>query len=774
MALMLEEVKKPLVGTTAAQSTATRQKQQQSAMIPYRDDIQADKERASREKIEETKAIGGVLKDAMKESFKVDTTGMGEAPPAFQAFKDTLRNQDPAFQALQQTAQQKITTGLEQEPTGLGLAGERARAETAKALEAARQRERDELIRAYGPGTGQVQGALRGFDQRAIMASAEQESALAAAEEDARRSQASEALQNALNFINQRQQIGVQREGLDVQRAGQQTQRDIAAMQIGSSERMQQAGQTFEASQNALNRELQQYSVDARIKADQALQTSDQLFQTASQQRGFLNEKELTDIRAQIESDLMAQGFTQEQAIQIADQKHQMNIMQNEQAFTERITALDQAWRSGERVDAQEHEKAIEGMRITQDRIENELNRTLQLDIQANDIAYRSAAQTAAETHEKLMTEMGFDNQTALQMSAQVFEREMVNAGFSQEQAMAANNMLHEQNMARMEIEALEQRQVVELAQQDRQFYDSLNLDQKKLDMDNIKLSQQIYQFGKEFGLRERELNATLGAAEVQNALNSVSIATQLFPDNEEALKPFADRLFQVMAKDMGMSDADIERAINTATEATGATPQGVAISEFQQAEQERQDIENPEIARMTTGQGEVNFRAQSSPETRELAWESLKNPEYGIEDPDEIKRLWEPYVDRIVAGNNLDINASNLNGMDDQVRDATKKTFGVEEDVWKRSGFLWGDKEFNPKLVKGTGKKHLTPDGQAMQLWSRFVEEQGMDGKDAFALVSQLVGFERMETAMKNTFSDVDYQDKVAPKLGIIRQEFE
>lgn len=543
-----DTLRKPLT-TAPAQKKVTN-------VIPFRDDINADKERASRENIAQTNTLGKALQEAMKQEFKPDTTGIGTTPPAFKSFQNTLKNQNPAFKALQQDTTSRVQEGLTAEPAGLGLSGERARTDLAKSLDAARQTQRAEAIRAYGAGTGQVGSTLRDFDQEAILTRAEQGSQLAAADEEARRSQSSQALQDALNLVG----IGSQ----------QQTQKDIAAAQIGSAEKMQGSEQAFAAGENALSRELDKYGIDTRIQAETALQASDQAFLTAQQQRGYLNETELTNLRAEIESNLLKQGFTQEQAMQIADQKHQLNIQSNDQAFNQKLTELDQSWRTGERVGAQEHEEIINGLQMNHETMQNELQRVLQLDIQSNDIAYRNAAQSAAEAHDMVLTQLGLDSTQALQASQQVFEREMTNAGFDQQSAILAAQLTQDMNLAQMNIDSLEQRQTVELAQQNDQFAQSLGLDKEKIGLEQIRVSELINQNAKEFDLTEKQVNAALSSQGVADALNAVSVASQLFPDDEGALKPFADRLFETMGKQMGMSDEQIKSAIQE-TEVTAS-----------------------------------------------------------------------------------------------------------------------------------------------------------------------------------------------------------
>jgi len=242
--------------------------------------------------------------------------------------------------------------------------------------------------------------------------------------------------------------------------------------------------------------------------------------------------------------------------------QHDLLVQKNERQFLQEMDAMDKTWRTGERIDAQDFEKVINNLNQDFEASQNDLNRVLQLDIQGNDIAYRESAQAASEEFEALMQSGEFTQQEAMQQSSQVFAQSMQEAGFTQEQALQSAGIVADMNSQQTDIQARETMLAVQLAQDSVQFQDSLNLDKKKLEANTAQNADEMRLAMDQFGLNKTQVDAALASAEVQDALGAISMAMEMLPDDEEALKPFTERLFTVMGGAAGLDENEIAAAL--------------------------------------------------------------------------------------------------------------------------------------------------------------------------------------------------------------------
>jgi hypothetical protein len=507
--------------------------------LKFRDDVNADKDRESNEKIAGFKAVG----DALKQSVAPQPKQTTDTPPAFQAFRETLRQQDPAFKALQSQTFQTLAKPAE----GLSdIERSKTLSDTSRLLQELGAERKQELVGDFGAGTGQVQTGLDDFARGAQRTIGDVGSDLAVRSEEIRRGQEAQKLAGSLQLLNLA------------------SQENLAKANMSLQERMQSNAQQFEATQANLNRELSKFEQATQISANQAMQLADQTFQTGLQQQGYLNSKDLEQMRAGIEENFLRMGFDQETATQLAGFKHDLIKQQNEQAFMEQMDALDKSWMSGERVEAQAFEKAITTLKQDFAAGENELDRILNLEIAENEIAFRTAAQAASEAHDLAMSQEGFTQQQALEASRQVFEEQMQAAGFSQDQILQAERIQGDLTAQQRDIDSRKAMLAVQMAQENEQFRANLGLDERQLSLNEETARAETELALKNFGLAEKELNAVLDSKETQDALGALSMAMEMLPDNDEALQPFTERLFQQIGAASGMDQAQIDAAIES------------------------------------------------------------------------------------------------------------------------------------------------------------------------------------------------------------------
>jgi len=570
----LEEQKKRLLnGTSPTQTTAPAQ--------PFRDDLNKDKELASKERIATTSAIGDALKEASKTtSDNSKITSQSEPAPAFQAFQDVLNKQNPQFQQIQSATSSQIQKNLTGEPEGLGKSGDLAASDFARDMEAARLAEREQAIKTFGTGTGQVADANRTFNQRAILNSADFNSRLAAADEQARTAQSAQALNNAMGFLGQegQRQLGqaqLAQQESQFQRA-QIQEKEITNLSFDHDARIQANSQGFQAAQSELDRNLALLSQDKQIQAQQLLQSSDQSFQTQFQETGFINSQKMAEIDQAFQAKMQANGFDQETATLLTQLNHDRMESENNRQFSSEQAEIDRMWRSGERVSSEDFQKSIVSIEQAFASHENDLERTLRLDLQENQFSFENARTEAEQIYNDSVINKQMSHEEAMQASNQVFQSEMQQAGFSQDQILQGQRLTQEMAMFEKDIEMREAQFAVTTAMQDEQFMKQLGIEQQKVDLNREAIVEDIRQFDQTFGLQKEQWNKALESQEVQDKLQAASMAMELLPDDEEALKPFVESLFGAIGSQLGFSEGDIKTAIDSFGENADGGSSGV------------------------------------------------------------------------------------------------------------------------------------------------------------------------------------------------------
>jgi len=283
------------------------------------------------------------------------------------------------------------------------------------------------------------------------------------------------------------------------------------------------------------------------------------------QDKAFLNTKDLTEIDHQFQAEMQARGFDQETATLLTQINHEKLQAEADRIFNANQAEITRKWQTGERIDTQDYEKQIEAQRENFAETQAELDRTLQLDVQENQIAWEQARLTAEQAYDDARFEKGMDHETALAESNQVFPQEMQAAGFEQEQILQGQRLTQELALTDRQLEQSDAQFTAQLAQQDAQFFEQLGLDQQKVD-DNRKANEdQIELATRELDLTERQINAALNSQEAQDAMGMLAIAQELELE-DDAMLPFVKRVFSVMAEDMGMKKEDIKAAIKSFT----------------------------------------------------------------------------------------------------------------------------------------------------------------------------------------------------------------
>ncbi|HLP29759.1 MAG TPA: hypothetical protein VK150_00265, partial [Geothrix sp.] len=402
------------------------------------------------------------------------------------------------------------------------------------------ERRRQEAVLTYGGNTGQAARAQDAFGNAALMRQAEFGRDVAAGRAQAAEQARAGAVQQGTALLGQDQQaaaqlatLGIQqqegaadrtsrealaREGYQVQQqegAAERAAREkLATAEIGSRERMQYADQTFQAAQSDLNRSLEQLLSNDRIGAQFKMAEMDQAFQERIQANGFVQDKDLEAMRADLQKSLQERGIQADTAKQIADQKFTAMQAEKDQAFQTQMEGMRQKFVTGERIGSQEWEGSMKTLDMRHEEL-----------LSKWEIASREGMQT-----KELETQI----------------KENAKARASQEMMAAATLAMTDKNFQ------------AEL-QQRYQFNDQdIKLKTKELE-GQLNL----------MGLQGEQLKGAIADQKVSSAMNIAALGMEIGDGSEEAMKPFAEQFgaaIEEYMKSQGItiSSDDIEKSLMT------------------------------------------------------------------------------------------------------------------------------------------------------------------------------------------------------------------
>lgn len=365
--------------------------------------------------------------------------------------------------------------------------------------------------------------------------------------------------------------------------------KEIAEMGFDFQSRQQLASQQFQAAQSKLDRELQTLSQDKQIHAQQVLQQSQQVFDQTMAQEGYLHDEQMQKLTNNFQLVLQQRGFDQQTATMIAQLNHDKMMAANEQTFTSQQAELDRAWRSGERISSEQFQIALTDMEQRFQSKENELSRVLQLDMQENQFAFQNAVLEAEQVYNDSVIKQNFTNEMALAASNQAFQQTMQEAGFDHDKVIQAQRLQQEMSIFSQELASRENQFMVQSAMEDSHFMAQLGIQQQNVDLNRQQLKQQLQQFNwskkvdtRNYRLDEKQVTAALESAETQEKLTAASIALEMMPDDEDALKPFVEPLFRTLANQLDIPEDQIEKAVSGfSTMGRSTTENGVDINQF-------------------------------------------------------------------------------------------------------------------------------------------------------------------------------------------------
>jgi len=412
---------------------------------PYklRDDVQADKDRASAERIAQIRALGAGLKTAgSQDQFSQPAQGAKESPfqspfggkpvsDVFGSFQNIFEKQDPETQALRLKVQSNVEQGLNQPSQGLGVSADVSRNNLINSLQAARAQQRSDLARTFAGQESAVPGALADFDQRALLQRGQFESDIAGKDEMARREQDAQKLSQAMGYLGQRDQLRTSQNqlaaGMTESQMGREFQAGEAA--IGRNFQADQAAQdrAYQAEQNAIGRNM---TIEEAAK-ERAFKN-----QEAQASRGFQADQSALDRAYQAEQNQLGRQMTIEEAAK--ERAFKASETKGQQSFQAQQSQLDREYQA-------EQNRLGRSMTIEEaakergfQEVQNGLNRTLQLNIEENRTRAQAALQSSEQGFTEKMTRDGWVNDKEMETLKTQFARDLQAQGFTQQQALQA------------------------------------------------------------------------------------------------------------------------------------------------------------------------------------------------------------------------------------------------------------------------------------------------------------------------------------------------
>lgn len=412
---------------------------------PYklREDVNAEKDRLSAERIASIKALGTGLKSAAgQDHFQAPSQGQSSSPfqsplggkpisDVFSSFQSVFDKQDPATQALRLKVQSGVEDGLTQPQQGLGISADVSRNNLINSLQAARSQQRADLARSFGGQESSIPGALADFDQRAIMQRGQFESDIAGKDEEARRLQKNQALTNAMGYLGQRDQTTQNQNqlaaGLTDSQLGREFQAGESAIGRGFQADQSAQDRAYQAEQNQLGRQL---TIEEAAK-ERAFQSSEN-----KGQQSFQAEQSQLDRAYQAEQNQLGRAMTIEEAAK--ERAFKASETKSGQSFQAQQSQLDRDYQA-------EQNQLGRSMTIEEaakergfQEVQNGLNRTLQLGIEENRTRAQAALQTSEQGFTERMTRDGWVNDKEMETLKTQFARDLQAQGFTQQQALQA------------------------------------------------------------------------------------------------------------------------------------------------------------------------------------------------------------------------------------------------------------------------------------------------------------------------------------------------
>jgi hypothetical protein len=481
----------------------------------------------------------------------VGSPAAAPAAPAspFDSFQAFLRESDPSLQALKTKAVAGVQQQFDNPAAAFDQGAAISREDLGKTIQSARDSQREDLIKTYGPNASQVMPAINNFDQNAILQTRDLDRRLAADRATASQTGLNQAIANAMGITGQSSQERQAAAGLTLNaaQAGEQSRQfekslatQVTEASLGraftSQERQavqdfqnaqRMGAQDFASAEAALGRT---FSTGERL-AIQEFQKSERLsvqdFQSILTEKGYAHDSQMEIMRDNLQRELQDKGLAADVAKQQADQKFQEMVQQRDQAFNATQAEIGRKWTSGERIESQEYQKGI----------------------QANEFKQQDALAQLQTLTQKQIAQGSWDNASKLQA-----EQLLATAADAEKTRSQQYLMFSAQQ-----------------AQEDSHFAQEFGLKQEEVRAAAETTKAQLGIALKQLGIAEDQWNTQKNDAAFNKALELAEYGVQMWNgDNEAALEPFASKLASILGQGLGMDPEKMQLAIKSTFQESG------------------------------------------------------------------------------------------------------------------------------------------------------------------------------------------------------------
>lgn len=475
---------------------------------------------------------------ATSDPFAAATKSLPDAPkPTGGSFADALRANPFREQAVS-GVMESISNAYK--PAAPNPADELARNQVIKSQNEALRKVSEASALGGRADTGQLPGDAAGYLQRTLLP---QRMDFEAAIRGQGRQEQMQRERDAAGNLLAVEGLAQSGEENAAARAQQESQfgRSLAAQREEAA-----LGRSFTGQQNQLSRDLQQLLTEKGLSLDS---------------------RRLEEEIRQFNS---AEDWDKSKFAQSLDENERSRIWQAREADVER------KYRTGERLDVQEHEVRLSRLNNENTQLNMKLEQTLGIQTAEHLNALQVAREEAGRAFESAMTDKRFTQEQALQESQNVFQAALQRSGFDQAKVLQANEIQAQMIENAKQRQSSELMQKAELALRYDMFREELGVNKEELALRTKQVNQQLQLSWAEFGLQRQEFDVAMQDKKIQDQVGMASMLMSM-SDDPAVTKMAAQNVFQAFRQAGYITDEQYQAGLKGLEAPPAATTGGTA-----------------------------------------------------------------------------------------------------------------------------------------------------------------------------------------------------
>lgn len=362
----------------------------------------------------------------------------------------------------------------------------------------------------------------------------------------------------------------------------------VAQMQIGSTERLQASQERHQTALAERDAVLQKELQERGLEANTAIQRSQMDFDSLMADKGFLNVRELEELKQDFAAELQREGFSQERAMQAAELQARAFEAESDRRFNAEQADLTRRFSTSERVGSETFARSLQGLEAQQEERMARLNQALGLETADRQYAYQRALAEAQQVHEQALQGGRIGAEQAMRLADQVFQERMQREGFTQEQTMQATALHHEAAQTDKQLQQQYSMFFAEQAQEDTQFRQELGLREEQIGLERARFVEEMGLAQDRLGIEREQWESLKTDQAFQREVELAMMGIQMWDGGDPAaIQPFAERLAKTMGTALGMDSERLQEAITANFNASaGAATEGTTRAAFSSFDQ--------------------------------------------------------------------------------------------------------------------------------------------------------------------------------------------